>query len=217
MAEPKTPNSHPRVLMVEGADDEAFFKKIVEQLSLKDEIQVRLLNGKDNLGSHLRTVIETHQGDLEGVGIVLDADDAPSKTFRRIKQILQDFQLPVPSRPLEVATGTTSKGPIGVVVMLMPDGKSTGMLEDVCWQAFEDDAVRRCADTYLDCVQADAPLLSRNIPKAKMRAWLACKEDADRHDVKLWLGTAINEEWWPWDNEAFAGVKDFVRLVAGLS
>ncbi|HUN08780.1 MAG TPA: hypothetical protein PLQ56_19390 [Aggregatilineales bacterium] len=210
-------STKPALLLVEGADDVAFFNELRSKLSLDRPIKVEAIEGKDNLLPKLRALVPNPNVDIEfldfvSIGVVRDADEDPEQSFREVVEALQAANLPAPS-----AVGAVASNNITTSVFILPDASSTRMLEDLCLRAFERDHVKLAAQVYVSSIQLLAPLKDKNIPKATLKAFLACKEDTKKHEVRLWLGEAVKEPWWPWDHPAFDEVKAFVRQVANVT
>jgi len=193
-------STKPALLLVEGADDVAFFNELRSKLSLDRPIKVEAIEGKDNLLPKLRALVPNPNVDIEfldfvSIGVVRDADEDPEQSFREVVEALQAANLPAPS-----AVGAVASNNITTSVFILPDASSTRMLEDLCLRAFERDHVKLAAQVYVSSIQLLAPLKDKNIPKATLKdknipkatlkAFLACKEDTKKHEVRLWLGEA---------------------------
>src|SRR6266536_2324909 len=75
---------HPSVLVVEGNDEERFFKALSNHLQITG-IQVLGLGGKTNLRPNLRAMALTPNfKQVARLGVVRDADDNPDAAFRSV-------------------------------------------------------------------------------------------------------------------------------------
>lgn len=204
----------PAVLLVEGKDDADFFKKLVDRLGLKDLVGVKSDFRRDNFRVALRGIFpDLKNEDLpyQTLGIVRDADDSATNTFKSVQTALKNLNLPVPKKPLQVAQDR-----IRVSIFIMPGQQSGRMLEDLCLKALENHPLKPCVDEYVACAQIAQPLRLKNVPKATLNALLSCIENDD-NEVRMRLTTAVSQPWWPWDHPAFDEVKAFVRQVANVT
>jgi len=112
-----------KLLIVEGIDDERFFRALLRHLKLSG-IQIWAAGGKTRFRPNLRNlVIMPHFAALTSLGIVRDADQSAHNTVRSI----QAAGLPVPRQVIR-PSGTHPQ----VSMFLMPGGGQPGTLEDLC-------------------------------------------------------------------------------------
>ena len=136
----------PYVLLVEGNDDQDFFKAYCELIG-KDNVKVippKTLDissgdGWSNLVKNLPLLLDKIKaGDVEKFGIVLDADHPPNNKggfsirFQLVTEKLAEFGYIIPKKPSH-KTGDIfihSDGLPSIGLWIMPDHQSNGMLED---------------------------------------------------------------------------------------
>ncbi len=166
------PISKPKVILVEGKDEELFFSSMIERLELTPEIDVRPIDGKDNLSAALKA-LKNDPGYLmlTSIGITRDADNDADLAFRNVCSALLNAQLPIPNDALE-STG----GKPRVTVMILPVGRPTGMLEDVFLDSVARDPAMKCVNSYFQCLTECLNELPGNLSKAKVRAFLVSRE-----------------------------------------
>lgn len=166
------PISKPKVILVEGKDEELFFSSMIERLDLTAEMDVRPIDGKDNLSAALKA-LRNDPGYLmlTSVGIIRDADNNADLAFRNVCSALQNARLPMPNHALE-STGDKPR----VTVMILPVGKPTGMLEDVFLDSVAHDPAMKCVDGYFQCLTQCLYELPKSLSKAKVRAFLVSRE-----------------------------------------
>ena len=203
-----------KILVVEGRDEEMFasltdafglqfFSALMAHLSLMG-IQILPIGGKTQLRSNLKALKATPGfTNIVSLGIIRDADTNATSAFQSVCGALQAANLSIPEQML-VATGTSPQ----VAVMILPNGKASGMLEDLCLAAVVNDPAMPCVEQYFDCVQKQVGFLPRNISKAKIHTFLSSKVEPDKR-----LGEAAQAGYWPWDNAAFDQIKQFLRLL----
>lgn len=193
------------VLVVEGRDDEFFFRAFIDHLKLGG-IQILSIGGKSRLKDELEAIIKTPGfSNVISLGIVRDADVNPISAFQGVCDVLRSLGLPTPSKPL-MPVGFKPK----VVVMVLP-GEEPGALEDLCLKSVEEDPVMTCVEQYFQCLQQKGISLPRNMSKAKVQVFLASKPRAG-----LRLGEAAQAGYWPLESEVFRGLREFInKLVKG--
>jgi len=63
-------------------------------------------------------------------------------------------------------------------------------------------------EQYFECLQQEELPLPDNISKAKVQVFLA-----SRCKAGLRLGEAAQAGYWPWDDQAFRQVRDFLQQI----
>lgn len=165
------PISKPKVILVEGKDEELFFSSMIMRLELTSEIEVRPIDGKDNLSAALKALKnDPGHSSLTSIGIVHDADNDANSAFDSVCSALRNAGLPVPNVALE-STGDSPK----VTVMILPVGNSTGTLEDVFLTSVADDPAMQCVNQYFQCLTQCLTELPSSLSKARVRAFLVSR------------------------------------------
>jgi len=204
MAEEPVKITHANVLVVEGNDDQHFFEALATHLQ-SQPFQVIDIEGKTNLRARLEAVtLSRGFAAVTSLGISRDANADASAAFQSVCGALRALNLPVPSRPL-VPTGDQPR----VTVMILPGEGAPGMLEDLCLEAVEADPAMACVQQYLECLQQQGLALPRNLAKAKVQAFLASRPRAG-----LAFGIAALAGYWPFADDAFEQVRNFVQQIA---
>lgn len=81
------------------------------------------------------------------------------------------------------------------------------MLEDLCLQSVAGDPAMDCVEEYFGCLQK-AGVSPRNLPKAKMQAFLASREKAG-----LRLGEGAEKGYFDWENPTFNELREFLHSL----
>lgn len=162
-----------KILLVEGKDEVSLFNQMLSDLHLGDDIQVIQVGGKYKFSENLLALQKTSGfRKVTSIGIVRDADNNPQGAFQSICYILHRINLPEPTNPLDPVNG-----PPQVTIMIVPDIDTPGMIENVCLNSVNDDPAMACVEQYFQCLQEHHRELAENdIPKAKVRAFLASRE-----------------------------------------
>lgn len=170
-----------RVLLVEGIDDEHVFKHICgqRQLGLIDEIKAH--GGKEVLLDSFPVRLE--ESDIEAVGIVLDADTDPLACWQSVNDRLVSAGYDgVPAEPLP--SGTVIHPPENSIlprvgIWLMPDNRTTGILEDFLrFLIPQSNGLLAHVESSIDSIPEDMRLFSQLArPKALIHTWLAWQDE----------------------------------------
>lgn len=196
--------TRPTVLLVEGKDDKLFFEAFINNQELQN-IQTLDIGGKTRLRQNLKVLKKTPKFSeiVISLGVVRDANTDPTAAFQSVRDALQSVNLPAPERPL-VPVGDSPR----VTVMILPEEGAHGMLEDLCLKAVARDPAIVCVEQYFQCLQQQGLSLSHNTSKAKVQAFLASRPEEGKR-----LGEAAQAGYWPWNNEAFLHVRNFLQQM----
>lgn len=187
----------PNLLIVEGKEEEYFFEALTRALGLSN-IQILPIGGKQQLRHNLKALkLSAGFPEVVAIGIVRDANADPRAAFQSIRDALQVASLPSAERPF-VPAGESPR----IIVMILPQEDTAGMLEDLCLRAVDSDPAMLCVDQYFQCLKDHDLSLPHNMAKAKLQAFLASRPEPGKR-----LGEAAKAGYWPWDNTAFDIVK----------
>ena len=195
-----------RVLLVEGADEVNLIGAMLHSWNI-DHVQVIGVGGKDKINTNLEIVISDALAmgiELSAIGVLRDADDSPESALQSVTDALRNLSLPAPGSHGAFEQGTPSLG-----VFILPDGASTGAVEDLCWKAVEDTSAGECSTAYLECLEESGALASKNPAKTLVHAYLAAQEDPSSR-----VGEGALKGYWCFDHPAFNPLRDFVRRLA---
>lgn len=204
MQQPLNPESKPKLLLVEGRDEELVLGTLLRHLGIYD-VQVQGYGGKTQLRYFLVSITgEPNFDQIQSLGIVRDADDtadAARSALRSVQGSLRNVGLSVPE---------TFLAPVGnapaVSVFIMPDNDGPGALERLCLNAWAEDPAMPCVDAFMQCVQDNVDMTPNAADKARVHAFLASRETPD-----LRLGLAAQQGYLPWQHPAFAALSTFLR------
>ena len=167
------------------------FVSMIKKMGYTSEIDVWSLDGKDKLRGGLKAVkIASGYPLLTSLGVIRDADNNADSAFQSVCSALRNAGWPVPSKPLEPARD----GP-KVTVMVLPVGKSTGMLEDVFLESVADDPAMQCVNQYFQCLADRLNRLGKNTAKANVRCFLVSREVLEESRFEFLQGNL--EAWIP--------------------
>ncbi len=208
-----------KLLLVEGNDDLRFFGAMSKHLAING-IEISSYNGKPKLANDLAERVRNPDFQtVTSLGIVRDADNSSQSAFDSVVSSLQRAKLPTPD---EIVTPAERDG-LRVSVLILPPGKDTGELENVCLSSIEGTSDMQCVESYLDCISNAGPSIADNrLAKAKIHAYLAgCPtplfytgephESTGRRQPGLRLGEAADGRVWDWTSPVFAPLASFLR------
>jgi hypothetical protein len=168
------PISKAKILLVEGKDEVCLFTELLKVLNLANDIQIIEAKGKDRFANELIniTLRSGFRQLVTSIGIIRDADNDPQGAFKSVCSALHRAELVEPSVPLVPKAGHPQ-----VVVMIVPNADSCGMIENVCLDSVSDDPAMDCVEQFFQCLQEQDRILAENdIPKARVRAFLVSRE-----------------------------------------
>lgn len=203
----------PKLLIVEGKDEQFIFEALVKQLALTD-IQILPVGGKTLIKKNLAAlVLDPDFPRVKALAILRDADfpenpvvagTAASDVFRSVCDALAENGLPSPPKH-----GVFASGSPRTVVFILPDGESDGMLEDLCLASFTSDPAHGCMERYFTCLAAAGITHAENrIAKARMHAILASRPEPDPR-----LGMAASKGYLDFSAPSFAPILDLLRAL----
>jgi hypothetical protein len=198
----------PKLLLVEGRDDQILFERLVEHLGLRDSVSIESYGGTSGLRGYLNPL--RFRDGFEKVAtivVVRDADRDCDTALQSVQDALNKYGLPHPQAPLSFSQSSPRVG-----ILIMPCNEQTGSLEDMCLQAVSEDAAMPCAQQYLECLETAATTadfgLCSNRSKVLVNAFLA-----SRPTPSLKLGEAAGAGVWNWAHPAWQPLIDFLRAM----
>lgn len=190
----------PRLLLVEGEDERRLFEAILRELGRAD-VQAESCGGKDAMPRVLENVAKRSGFDrVIAVGVVRDAESDSDAAFRSVRDALERGSLQPPARP-----GSYGLGRPRVGVLLLPPGKRSGMLEDLCLETIASDSALSCVDGFFRCVEERSGRTPRSLSRSRLHAWLASQEEPYTR-----VGEAAEKGWFPLASPPFEPVRAFL-------
>ena len=193
----------PKLLLVEGRDEERFFPSLFNYLGISN-VQIVSYQGTPNFRRNLRAFMVTEGFDqLGSIGIVRDADQSAASALQSIQAHLGNLGLPVPDTFM-TPTGSAPS----VSVFVMPNNADKGALEKLCLESLQDDPAMRCTEEYVKCLIDALDELPENMDKAKMHAFLSSREKFYLH-----IGEAADAGCFDWNHPSFAQLAGFLQSL----
>lgn len=197
----------PRLLLVEGRDEEEFFKALLKHISVRD-VQVMNYGGKAKLREHFRLIAKAPGfGRLSLLAIMRDANSNASSAFQSVCDVLRHFDMPHPDVPGELTSDTKPR----VGVFVLPGQERPGMLEDLCLSTVAMHPVLGCVERYMECLTErvdDIREGPRNESKARAHAFLA-----GMPEIVNSVGLAAHRGYWDLDASALQDLRSFLEAL----
>lgn len=221
----KIPDDEPRLLLVEGADDKEFFRKLAEYLDISGQIHLVSYEGKDNLKNYLLAILtDGCFAKRRHIGIVRDSD-YNTNAFHSVISALKNTnrnansknKFSIPPEPLVRSAGLPH-----VSVLPLPVD-TEGSLEDLALAALQADPIMPCVDDYFACLTKVGLRISKNrASKNKLSVFISGKiVDSSQSTVRdvrrKFLREAVGMSWWDnelWKHDGFKDAKAFLRQLA---
>lgn len=188
-------------LMVEGKDALEFFRQFLKELNLTD-VQIHNFNSVSEFPIFLRQFTISpnfKQIPVTSLGIIRDAEQDATGARDSICKALEKAGLPLPGK--SITKGNDCK----TDVFILPDGKSSGMIETLILRAVEKEPAFQCVDKYLECVTAITGVEPRPKDKARFLTFLASKPD-----IKPLTGYAAKKGYLKFESDAYTPLKQFL-------
>lgn len=170
-------------LLVEGNDDLYVISSLCKKFEIKKSFEIEDCGGKDKLLEQLPTLLKG-SGNLNTIGVVLDADTDLNKRWKEVCNILKISgkykNIPETCDKNGTIIFPIEEDDIKVGVWLMPNNNDKGMLEDfVSFLISEDDKLLPKVNKALSEIEEEKLNQYKEIHKSKARihTWLAWQED----------------------------------------
>lgn len=154
--------SLPCIIYVEGKDDAYFIDQILEELSADpSEIGIIYLEGNGELEKEVRLLVKSApyvQNIIRKIAFILDADDDPLATLDRLQVALARNSLPaINHNEIIDYEGNRRAG-----AFIIPDGTSSGELEDLLLSTLQNDMRLGIVSSALAEVEANYGPLNKH-------------------------------------------------------
>lgn len=184
----------PHIVLGEGDRDTAFLTALCEARGITG-YEFHEVAGNTNFGSYLSAIsAQKTFADCKSILLVSDNDESAGKSFKIIKEQLNEIDFPSPPRALEIAR---KKGLPSLCVLMLPypaiNGSNSGCLETLLIPAMESahPIQSACVNQMLTCADVQSWPKKGSRDKAKVRClistvWL----DDPMHGLKFCFSPA---------------------------
>lgn len=179
----------PRVLLVEGQDDE----HVVDHLRRIDSsIPDFSIVAKGGISALLRSIeAEVKAPDRETLGILVDANDDLRDRWNAVSDRLRKSDIHAPTDPDTAGTVIECTPRIGI--WLMPANQASGELENfIAGMIPNEDAVWPMSQAYVDGIpERDRRFSDRKLLRTKVHSWLATRAEPRRMGAAIGAGDLV--------------------------
>lgn len=197
---PRVPIILTKLLLVEGKTPLNFFEALLKHLGISDEIEIRDFGGVSSLRSAIAVLAASSEFKslVKSVAVVRDAEDDRDAAYNSVRHALD-------------SAGLSAANPdVRTSIYILPDDQNAGMIETLCVDAIRGDPVFSCIEEFFDCAEQQGANLPEGIQRAKN---LAQAYLSTRKETQMFPGIAAYRGYWPWDNEAFVELKQFLQSL----
>ncbi|OAN65475.1 hypothetical protein A6A05_05825 [Magnetospirillum moscoviense] len=169
-----------QVLLVEGDDDFHVLAALCRHQGIPESFEIIKKGGYEALRDGLSNEIKSPG--RRTLGIVIDADQDIAARWQSLAGASAKAGVTLPATPDPAGTIVETPGSPRVGVWLMPDNRTTGMLEDfVAFLVPEGDALFSRATDTITAIPADLRRFSEiHATKATIHTWLAWQDEPGR-------------------------------------
>lgn len=209
-----------KYLVVEGTDDEFFFKNLLGKLDLGRLDKFPQLKSVNNLQPFLRETLEV--SDLDALGIVVDADSSSAKRWKTIASVLKEFDYEHVPDTIPKAGFVTERPPNlkrvvpkRVGAWIMPDNELTGTLESLLREMVDNTSrpLMEHATSVVDSIPQGLVRFPRErVPKAVIHTYLAWQKEPGKP-----IGQAVMANYLTSKAMAVTALTEWLRNLFQLS
>lgn len=206
-----------KLLLVEGVDDENFFRALANSSDAgKNDLEIKNYGGKDNLRNFIRVLPKTSGfGNVKVLAVVRDADNDARAACQSISDSMAEIWETVPSENEPSVTskfkrshedydqyGSTN---FSLGLFIVPGMNcNEGELEDLILDSMADSDISECVDKHIECLESHSVNLKKP-SKTKLYTNLS-----SRPEPGLKLGEAITHGYIDLKSKVFDEVKKFL-------
>lgn len=193
---------HGKILLVEGEDDEKFFKHYMIHLGINID-EIHIIKTKGNFNEVYAKSLTTRPdfiGKISILGIIRDSDLGVTSTFEDVKELFNGTNLNFPKSP-----NCFSNNGIRVGVFVIGNNSDIKMLEDLCLKTVENKPEIQCVNNLFKCVIKIDNREFANPSKSKAQAYLATQTTYAKH-----IGLGAKAGSWDFTSTALNSLKEFL-------
>lgn len=195
-----------RLIVVEGKDEEDFFKRLLSQMSLQDLVEIRSVGGKDQFRRKVPALLRS-RGFVDHVrsfALIRDADDNAQVAFDSLRDLLAEEGCQPPKD-----MNLFSEGERKVGIFIMPGNSEYGMLEDLCLRTVKDHPAMNCVHEFVECLMGlPEPPNPTHLSKVKVISFLAAMPELAISNA---VGRGSLKGQWNFESEELAELREFLQ------
>lgn len=193
-----------KVILVEGGDDEQFFKKLLERLNISD-IQIFKIGGKGKLRTEFINLPLIHGFSMvRRLVVIIDADNDFNGTKQSVINTINTIFQADPN-PEIFSLSTPS-----IAYFIMPNNQDRGMMETLCINSVATKPTMEIVDRFIIDVDHDVRIIEkpRVKDKAKAQAYLSIMPE-----VAFGMSYGIVKNYWDLD---FVGFRELIEFIISI-
>ncbi len=196
----------PTLLLVEGKEDENFFRKMAKDEGIEG-IEVKSYDGKPRLRRFLKaTTFAREFSVVKSIGIVRDADTSQVDAMKSVTgAIAATGKLALPGEL--GADGIAAANP-AVGMLVLPGSGRPGMLETLLRDSLEGNRIVPCIDAFMACSEELGIEISRP-DKMFVHSYIATQPKPH-----VSVGVAAQMKYWDLGHAVFDEVRRFLHELA---
>lgn len=198
------PITRPKLLVVEGWNERAFYYELARHLGMGETLQVQTFEGNPALGAFLRQLpkVSGFREMVQSLGVIRDAESDATAAWASVCRALGTAGLSVPAHPGEF---TATRPRVGAYIQ--PGRGRAGALEDLLMEAVAGDQAFSCIEPFVKCAEG-LSVAPKNSMKTRAQAFLASRKEAG-----LSIGKATQKGYWNLDHAAYDEVRAFLKAL----
>ena len=193
----------PKLLIVEGKDEENIFRYWLKKLGLSD-VQVMPIGGKTMLNGNLQLLkSQTNYNYVSHIAIIRDADTNKDGAFQSVCSSIRALDIIPPSDQI-IFSNTNPK----VKILITCNNEGKGSIENYFYDSVKDKNKFSCIEKFFDCLEENNNRFGSSEKKiiAKVYAYLA----SDSSTLRLRLGDSVLAGHWDLEHSSFNIIRKFI-------
>lgn len=189
----------------------SFYAEALEYLGLHGNVFIHECGGVSQLKQKLRFLLTPELlAEKQSVAVILDADSKATDQIQAIKSRLLAME---GLKDRSLVDNGWSKGQPNLGFFIVPDGKQSGEVETLAWNAWANDPInaepKQCIEDYLKCMQKSGHS-PKKLDKGRISALLAVENAEDPR-----LGPGAQARVFDFRRPEFEPLLTFLRGFAG--
>jgi hypothetical protein len=201
------------LVLCEGADDQRVMEGLAAHVGLTDKLRFRNYAESGTLRSFLATLAKSPEftrGEIASILVTRDADDDHEACWQSVRDAVRaafGLELSTPGEWRTVCSGPR------VAAWINPGPGRTGMLETILLEAARQThaEIFPCIESFVQCIEAARG--DKLHEKSRFYIWSIVAQGPGPKD-RLHLERALKHLPPDWDAEAFAGLRDMLKMTA---
>lgn len=195
------------VLFVEGSDECNFFDGILKNIGV-DNVQCIDVGGIKQFNNKFITYSKASGFcNIAKIAFIRDAEKMEAvNALNSIKSTVHRSKIHFSIEEISLSRNIIKNNGVVCGVYIMPDNNSSGMLEDLFIEYFQNEPISACVYKYMECLE-DKGIILQNKSKSTVLSYLASKDECNR------IGLAAKQNYIDYSKKCFNPIKDFLKKM----